>query len=412
MFDDFIVPCLREDIEIDIITDNNEELAVLTDKKGYAQQPVVIPSYFLKIIELIDGQHTFSELLKAIKAHLKFEIEPSILIDILKEFNNRCYLESSNYYFTKYQLDYYKSLPIRPAVCKGMTYPEQAVELELELNKILSECEVQKTKENTNFVIVPHIDFSIGKIAHEVYAPAYQLIKNSDADLYVIFGTSHYGNSDLFMLSEKDFETPLGIAMTDKEIINDLQKILSEKLTIDELAHRYEHSIELQIILLQYINKGKDFKILPVLTGSFHNFVYKRLQPNKDDSFFNFILSLNEAIKSRNKKPMFIASADFAHIGRKFQDNFDAEPALEQLKLEDANLIDQIVKGDSEAFFNAVAIENDKRRICGLAPIYSLLETQKLYLNNEKLQGKVLKYNQWNEVETRSAVSFASFAFI
>ncbi|MFH1051381.1 MAG: AmmeMemoRadiSam system protein B [bacterium] len=407
----FIVPKLREDIDIEFLKENDGDYAILIDRYGYAPQPLAIQSAFLKVLDLIDGNLNFNELLKSIKAHLKIDMKSQLLIEILKELNDRCFLESPNFYFSKYQLDYYKSIPIRPAVCEGLSYSPDTTELELELENILSAVNKKEVRQNANFIIVPHIDFSIGKISHEVYAPAYHSIRNTDADLFVIFGTSHYGNSDLFMLSEKDFQTPLGIAKTDKEILQDLKDSLRENITIDEIAHRFEHSIELQVVLLQYLFKDKDFTILPVLTGPMETFLYKKLQPNKDNGFFNFISSLNESILKRNKKPMFIASGDMAHIGRKFQDNFDAEPALTQLKIEDGELINHIINCDSEALFNKIAENNDKRKICGLAPIYALLESQKNENEKNRHKGKLLNYNQWNEVETRSAVSFASIAF-
>ncbi len=411
MIDDFIVPQLRDDINIDFFNENNEEYAVLIDEQGYATQPLDLQSSFLKILDLIDGNSSFNDLLKSIKAHMKIDINPHFLIEILKELNDRCFLESPNFYFNKYQLDFYNSVPVRPPVCQGLSYPQDATELELEIEKILSTVNSNEIEPSANFIVVPHIDFNIGKLSHESYASAYHSIKNSDADLFVIFGTSHYGNSDLFMLSNKDFQTPLGIARTDKEILEDLKDGLQENITFDEIAHRYEHSIELQVVLLQYLFKDRDFTILPILTGSLENYIYKKLQPNKDNDFFNFISCLNESIIKRNKKPMFIASADLAHIGRKFQDNFDAEPALEQLKMEDEDLINQITNFDSESFFSKIAESNDKRKICGLAPIYALLESQKIRNEHSKYKGKLLKYNQWNEVETRSAVSFASIAF-
>ena len=411
MNEDFIIPKLRSDINIEFFYDNNIEFALLTDPDGYSAQPLAIPSSFLKILDLIDGTQTFDALLKNIKAHLKVEFEPHLLIEILNEFNERSFLESPNFYFLKYQVDYYKSIPVRPEVCAGLSYPQDVSECELKLEQILSSVQEKEINPNARFMVVPHIDFSIGKISHEAYASAYHSIKNCDADLFVIFGTSHFGNSDIFMLSEKDFKTPLGITRTDKNIINELKETLDDQLTIDELAHRYEHSIELQVVLLQYLFKNREFTILPVLTGSLQGNIISKTQPNKENKFYHFINALKNAIKNQNKKAFFIASADLAHIGRKFQDNFDAEPILPQLKLEDELLIDHLLKCDSEAFFNTIANDNDKRKICGLAPIYTLLESQKTDNGEVPYKGKLLKYHQWNEVETRSAVSFTSIAY-
>ncbi|MFC2131338.1 AmmeMemoRadiSam system protein B [Bacteroidota bacterium] len=411
MDDTFIIPKLRKDISIEIYTENNEELAFLNDPLGYAPHPIALPSSFLKVLDLIDGDMNLQELLKSIKAHLKLSIEPEILVEILKELNDRCFLESPNYFFIKFQSDYYKSIPVRPPVCAGSSYPYDQTELEMKLGKILSSVKENSVEPGAKFIIAPHIDFSIGRISHEAYAAAYQSIRDSDAELFIIFGTSHHNSSDIFMLSEKDFRTPLGITKTDRDIIEDLKAAMPGQITVDESSHRYEHSIELQLVLIQYLFKDRDFKILPILTGSFHNFLLKKKQPNTNEKFFDFMTNLLKSIKERGKKTLFIASADFAHIGRKFQDNFDAEPVLSQLKLEDENLINHLISGNSESFFESIAEANDKRKICGLPPIYSLLESQRTDNGQMPFKGKLLKYNQWNEIETRSAVSFASIAF-
>lgn len=411
MDNSFIIPKLRDDLNIEIIQENNEEYALISDPHGYSPVPFALPASFMQILYMIDGEMDLNDLVKSINAHLKIQAAHEMLVEILKELNDNCLLESFNYHLIKYQKDYYLSLPFRPPVCAGNSYPLDQTELELKLEKILSSVKKNTIGKNAKFIISPHIDFNIGKIAHEAYASAYHSISDSDADLFIIFGTTHDISSDIFMLSEKDFNTPLGTVKTERSIINSLKEAMPGQITIDENAHRYEHSIELQIVILQYLFKGRNFSILPILVGSFNNFILKGKQPNKSDRFYDFLGNLRKAVASSGKNPLYIAGADFAHIGRKFQDNFDAEPVLSQLKIEDEVLINHITASDSEAFFDTIAKANDKRKICGLSPIYALLESQRAEKGSIQHKGKLLKYNQWNEIETRSAVSFASIAF-
>ena len=169
------------------------------------------------------------------------------------------------------------------------------------------------------------IDFRIGSKAHRCYAAGYHSIRNTNADLFVILGTSHQGNSDYFMLTKKDFETPLGCAETDRDIIDMLASGLSYDLTIDDMAHRHEHSIEFQVVLLQHYFRNRSFRILPVLVGSFHNFIHDKTMPGSDGRLSEFISKLKGIIAEMGRKAVFIASADMAHIGRKFNDKFYAE---------------------------------------------------------------------------------------
>jgi MEMO1 family protein len=141
------------------------------------------------------------------------------------------------------------------------------------------------------------------------------------------------------------------------------------------------------------------------LVGSFHEYFENRESPDSSVTFLQLIESLQKALHISGRKPLFIASVDLAHIGRKFGDDFDAAPALSNLRFEDRKLIDSIERLDKESFFQKILDDNDKYKICGTSPIYSLLSL------NDFNKASFLKYNQWNDIETKSAVSFASFAF-
>ena len=56
-------------------------------------------------------------------------------------------------------------------------------------------------------------------------------------------------------------------------------------------------------------------------------------------------------------------------------------------------------------FFNEIAKDQDRRRICGFSPLYSLIHL----LNGSR--GKTLNYDQAFTPETGSAVTFASMIF-
>ncbi len=137
-------------------------------------------------------------------------------------------------------------------------------------------------------VLSPHIDLRRGGPA---FAWAYQrLVDESDADLFVIFGTAHSPMRYLFSALRKHFDTPLGTVETDLAFVNRLSANLKKlpggadvDLFASDLAHRYEHSIEFQVLFLQYLLGGRrPFKIVPILTGSFHSFIAEGRQPRTD----------------------------------------------------------------------------------------------------------------------------------
>jgi predicted class III extradiol MEMO1 family dioxygenase len=102
---------------------------------------------------------------------------------------------------------------------------------------------------------------------------------------------------------------------------------------------------------------------------------------------------------------LIVAGVDFAHVGRKFGDEFSVdETVAERVKREDMALIEFIRRGDAGGFFADIAKDRDARRICGLAPMYTQLELLRGH------RGRLLKYGIAMEPQTGSAVSFASLA--
>src|SRR5205814_3982684 len=98
--------------------------------------------------------------------------------------------------------------------------------------------------------LLPHIDYRRGGTT---YAWGFkEVFERTDASLFVIIGTSHY-SSERFTLTRKDFKTPLGIVPTDQEYIDRLVKHYGDGLFDDPLAHLPEHSIELEVVFLQYL---------------------------------------------------------------------------------------------------------------------------------------------------------------
>ncbi|TAL66867.1 MAG: AmmeMemoRadiSam system protein B [Bacteroidetes bacterium] len=405
MDDNLILPQLRQDLLYQEFEVEGMKMFILYDPKEYALQPIELPIEFLPLLQMFDGKTPINTLFDELDKNIKSEQNHEPIIQLIEVLDILGYLDTVKFHAIKKDIDEYLANPVRPPVCAGNSYPKEPDVLRFELDALLNSTSPNGIRSGAKAIVVPHIDFRIGSIAHEAYSAGYQAIRETDADLFVIFGTAHYGNSDLFMFSRKDFATPFGIVKNDTEFLDDLFKVLPYKPVIDELTHRNEHSIELQLVLLQHLFADRDFKILPILTGSFFNYINENKNPGDDVKFSQFITNLKSIIEKNNKKAVFIASADLAHIGRKFDDKFDAEPELQQLEKEDKQLIEKLEGLDTDGFFSLISANGDSRKICGLSPIYTLLKIA----NPKKAQ--FLKYYQWNETETKSAVSFASLSF-
>jgi AmmeMemoRadiSam system protein B len=119
-----------------------------------------------------------------------------------------------------------------------------------------------------------------------------------------------------------------------------------------------------------------------------------------------FIEALRGAISSLGRNVCYIASADLSHVGLQFGDREGIrEYDLRILREEDQEMLGHAERMDGEGFFSSIMRERDRRRICGLSAIYTMLKAL------EATEGRLLKYGQAFTPETQSVVSFASLAF-
>ena len=209
-----------------------------------------------------------------------------------------------------------------------------------------------------------------------------------------------------FCLTRKDFATPLGTLTVDEELIDTLQSRCPDDLFKDEGVQRNEHSIEFQCVFLRYLYPDPiPLKIVPILTGSLHEAIEQKISPMELKPIRQFIEALQETVSSIGRKVCYIASADLAHMGLQFGDREGIrEYDLRALEREDREMLGYVERMDGEGFFSSILGERDRRRICGLPAIYTLLKVL------EAKQGKLLRYGQAFTSETQSVVSFASLA--
>jgi hypothetical protein len=253
--------------------------------------------------------------------------------------------------------------------------------------------------------LAPHIDYVRGGVA---YGWAFkEIVERSAASLFVILATSHH-SEHRFTLTRKSFQTPLGIVPTDQAYLDRLEHHYGPGLFDDELlAHFPEHSVELEVVLLQYLfERRRPIRIVPLVVGSFHDCLWSRVDPAALHDIGRMIATLRK-VEAETPEPIcYVISGDLAHIGPKFG---DPEPvtasAVEHCRRQDLGLLQHLEAADPESFFRFLVEEKDQRRICGFPPTYTLMAA----LQPER--GKLLHYDQYTEPNGFESVSFASLAF-
>lgn len=287
----------------------------------------------------------------------------------------------------------FRAQPVRPPACAGTVYPDAAVPLRRALERWLEAPPgpAPSPAAPPRLVVSPHLDYARGAAG---YARAARALAASDAELFVVFGTAHQTPPRLFTLTRLDYATPLGTVPTDRRAVDGLVAALGEgPLLADELVHRDEHSVELQLVLLAHL-VGRPFTALPVLCSSISHLA------DPAPAAAPFLSALARVLAGR--RACFVAAADLAHVGPRYGDVRPPTAAeLAALAEEDRRTLAFVAAGDAPGFHRAAVRDEARRRLCGTAPIYAALRAS-------GAAARLLHYEQWTD--GRDAVSFAAAA--
>jgi hypothetical protein len=195
-----------------------------------------------------------------------------------------------------------------------------------------------------------------------------------EAELAIVLGTDHQGGDGRLTLTRQSYATPWGVLPTDAVLVVQLADALGpEAAFAEELHHANEHSIELAAVWLHLMRGGEPLPLVPVLCGSFGGFVSGQGDPATHGSFVAMVDLLQDTIASR--RALVVAAADLAHVGPAFGDPYGLDfVAKAQLRNADERLLSTIYTGDAAVFFELLKAEGDRRRVCGLPPIYLALK--------------------------------------
>lgn len=279
---------------------------------------------------------------------------------------------------------------IRHPVVAGQFYEGNAEALRAQINACFLHKLGPKKLPQVNFhshprkilgMVCPHAGYMYsGPVAANAF---FELASDGKPDTVVLLGPNHTGyGGALSLMREGVWSTPLGGLEVDTALAD---AILDETsvVDVDELAHRFEHSIEVQLPFLQFLY-GDTFKIVPVCF---------KLQDY--DSAVEVGRALTETLESTNT--VVIASSDMTHYE-------DAKTAA----IKDQAALNAVTDMDAKRFYQTV--ENQNITACGYAPITALITYATGSLAKE---AKLLSYRNSGDIigDYSSVVGYASVCF-
>jgi AmmeMemoRadiSam system protein B len=229
-------------------------------------------------------------------------------------------------------------------------------------------------------LICPHAGYLYsGPVAAAAF---YELAIDGKPDTVVLLGPNHTGyGSALSIMREGIWRTPLGDVEVDSGLVD---AILHETKVVDadETAHRYEHSIEVQLPFLQFLY-GNTFKIVPIC------FLMQDYE-----SAVEVGRALTEALDATNT--VVIASSDMTHY----------EPT-KTAAAKDHAALKSVTEMDAKHFYETVETQNITA--CGYGPITSLIT----YGVGVCAKAQLLSYHNSGDItgDHSSVVGYAAVSF-
>ena len=278
-------------------------------------------------------------------------------------------------------------MEVRTPAVSGTFYPDD----EKELKSLIHDCfihpigpgKIPTADSNRKIygVICPHAGFVYsGPVAcHSFYA-----ISSSTSNLAIMVGPNHYGiGQNVASMIDAGWKTPLGLVEIDSESALELREDLGI-MEFDSFSHSKEHSIEVQVPMLQE-TFSREMKILPISLI------------NQEQKIATQVGTAIAKIAEK-KDALLIGSSDFTH----YEENGFAHR-------QDLALIEPILKLDVDEFYKV--LKEREVTACGFGAIAATMIASKELGATE---GKLLKYATSGDVsgDKSSVVGYASIIFV
>jgi len=411
-------PVLRRDIDLLPMqaADGNTLIVVRDPLELDSRGPLAISSGALPLLSLLDGRNSAEEIRRNLveqsaRAGQLTAIPIEVVESVIRGLDEAYLLDNGRYHQAKEKLvESFTGLRERPAALAGKSYPDQTQAcLEFIEEMLGDEAAGAKAGELARAdlvaLVAPHIELRVGR---KIYSAAYGALAGRSYDRVIVLGVGHNLERGLFSITEKDYLTPLGRVPTDRLAVRRLRKAAGSLAAADDFAHRSEHSVEFQVLLLQHV-LGGDFSLVPVLCGSLFEFLIagRGARPRDLAPLVPALDCLAELIADPNCRTLVVAGVDFCHIGPKFGDTRPAVQISRDAASHDRALVTHLTALDVEAFCREGRHVRDRYHVCGFTALSLLLEVLP-----KGVKGVELGRQIWHETATRSAVTFAAAAFV
>ncbi len=400
-------PVLRN-LQFSPIKEGEEQYIVLWDPTGLSQEKLVLPLNYFFIVQHFDGEHSLQQIGALYLKRFGEFLVPDKVNQLVRDLDQKLFLEGDRTEAARQEArNEYRQSPLRKAMFAGRAYEADGHKLKKQIDSFFTSKEGPDFKPSENQgkkikgLVAPTYDL---KQAGPIYAWGYKELQEAEQpSLYVLLGTAYAGLESLFAVTDKDFETPLGVVPTDRALASQLKTRLPQFFE-EDLCHQAEHAIEFQLPFLQHlVGAKKPITILPILTSFSASSLRDEAVRQSVEEFLN---ALRRLLVESGRDYCVIAGAELAHLGMRYGDSAPPTDFSFHRSMQfDMEMLKPVEELKPDEFTAYIQKENDQRRISGFSPIYSLLRL----IQAEK--GQVLRYDRGITDQYNSTVTYASMAF-
>src|SRR5262249_5560875 len=265
----------------------------IRDPFRFSDAMLIIPPLLIECLQYFDGRQTELDL-RAALVRLTNQLDVSEIEQyLIQTLSGAGFLEDECFEGMRNDRQRaFRDAPVREPAHVGTAYPEEPGAARETLSRYFAGGESPATRDGDLLAIAaPHVSPEGG---WQSYRAAYQVLGPQHRDrTFVILGTSHYGTPERFGLTCKDYLTPLGQAITQTGLANQLAAKSGDAVQMEDYCHSFEHTIEFQVLFLQHA-VAPDVRILPILVGPFARSLRNGGVPEDDDRVKRFLEALGE----------------------------------------------------------------------------------------------------------------------
>ena len=397
-------PSLRKSLDIIPTEHEGEHVFAVRDPLGLAKEPILVPGEILFLMSLMDGETTIADLQIEFTKKFGQLIMEDKVSGIAAQLDERGFLDSARFREKVASMEKaFRSAEAREASHAGQAYPDDAKELGTLLDEIIP-LDRAGGHSRPCGLVAPHIDIDRGR---KIYGRAYaELAQCEPPHIAVLLGTAHFADGNIFILTDRDFATPLGTARANRDFCQPVAEAYPADIRKGELAHRTEHSIEFQVLFLQHLFGERMPRIVPLLGTGFEAWGEDFESPADLAEVRGLIDGLKCAVEACPGEVLFVAGADLCHAGPRFgaPRPLSADD-LERIEKEDRQALEAGAAEGADAFYGEVSQIGNRNNICSAVSLYTM------FALFEDRKASLLDYDMALEPDGQAAVGFSAMRF-